>query len=89
MTWILNRLKERSTWTALITILGLCGVKIAPELQTTIIEAVVAVVSIVFAVTADNKPVTIAKPTMDELVTGVRGLVEKKTPEPSLTDLNP
>jgi hypothetical protein len=53
MNWILNRFKERSTWSALITLVGIVGVNLQPELQEQIITAALAIVSVIFAFTTD------------------------------------
>lgn len=54
MNWILNRLKERSTWSALITLSGLIGINLKPELTEAIITAGTAIVALIFAVTEDK-----------------------------------
>lgn len=55
MSWLLLRLKERSTWTALLTLASIGGLSLAPELKEQIITAATAVVAVIFAVTADKK----------------------------------
>lgn len=55
MNWVLSRLKERSTWTALITLAGIAGLNVAPELAEQIITAATSVVAVIFAITADDK----------------------------------
>lgn len=47
MVWLLNRLKEKSTWLALFTFAGLLGMKLNPELQELITQAILAVAAIV------------------------------------------
>lgn len=47
MNWLLNRLKEKSTWLALFTFAGLLGMKLNPELQELITQAILAVAAIV------------------------------------------
>ena len=60
LNWILNRLKERSTWTGIIALITAAGVNLSPELAETIIQAGVAVVGVLFMATADKTtPVTV------------------------------
>jgi hypothetical protein len=47
MNWLLNRLKEKSTWLAIFTLAGLFGMKIEPELREYIINAILAVAAVV------------------------------------------
>jgi len=54
MNWLLNRLKERSTWLAIFTLLGLVGIKLEPELRELIINAILAVAAIVAFVFREN-----------------------------------
>jgi hypothetical protein len=53
MNWLLSRLKERSTWSAVITLAGITGLSIAPELKEQIITAATAIVAVIFAITSD------------------------------------
>lgn len=52
--YILDRLKEPSTWRGIILLLTAIGVPIAPELQTTIISAGLGVAGLIGTVTADK-----------------------------------
>lgn len=54
MNWLLNRLKERSTWLAIFTMLGLVGIKLEPELRDLIVNAILAVAAIVAFVFREN-----------------------------------
>jgi len=45
-TWLLSRLKEKSTWIGIFTIAGLFGMKIEPELREYIINAILAVAAV-------------------------------------------
>lgn len=54
MNWLLNRLKEKSTWLALFTFAGLLGMKLNPELQELITQAILAVAAIVAFVFREN-----------------------------------
>lgn len=56
MKWLLNRLKERSTWSALIALASIAGLNIKPELTDSIITAGTALVAVIFAITSDSKP---------------------------------
>lgn len=47
MTWLLARLKEKSTWLALFTFASLFGMQIEPELKDKLIEAIIAVAAVV------------------------------------------
>lgn len=46
MNWLIDRLKERSTWLAIFTFAGLLGMKIEPELREAIINAILAVAAV-------------------------------------------
>lgn len=54
MTWLLNRLKEKSTWIAIFTLAGLVGIKIDPELREHIINAILAVAAVAAFVFREN-----------------------------------
>jgi len=76
-TWMLKRLKERSTWSGIITLLGLMGYTLKPELAEAIVTAATAIIALIFTVTADNKEVKVE-------VTGT--VVDKQTiTSPELT----
>jgi len=47
MNWLLNRLKEKSTWLAIFTLVGLFGMNIEPELRDHIIDAILAIAAAV------------------------------------------
>jgi hypothetical protein len=46
MSWLLARLKERSTWLAMFTFAGLLGMKLDPELRELIINAILGVAAV-------------------------------------------
>lgn len=46
MNWLIDRLKEKSTWLAIFTFAGLFGIKLEPELRETIINAIIAVAAV-------------------------------------------
>lgn len=50
----------------------MAGLKISPEFQETIITVAVSVVSAIFMFTADHKPVEISKPSLEQVVTGIK-----------------
>lgn len=50
---LLERLKERSTWVGLITILTSIGINIKPELSEGIVSAGMGIVGLVFVLTRD------------------------------------
>ena len=54
-TYILNRLKERSTWLGLIAFATSCGASIATELTESIITVGVALAGLVGVVTKDKE----------------------------------
>lgn len=54
MNWLLNRLKEKSTWLGIFTMLGLFGMKIKPEFQELIIQAILAVAAVVAFIFREN-----------------------------------
>ena len=54
MNWLINRLKERTTWLAIFTLLGLVGVKLEPEFREIIINAILAVTAVVAFVFREN-----------------------------------
>ena len=54
MNWLLNRLKERSTWLAIFTLAGLAGIQIDPEFREAIINAILAVAAVVAFVFREN-----------------------------------
>jgi uncharacterized membrane protein len=54
MNWLINRLKERSTWLAIFALAGLVGIKLEPEFRDAIINAIVAVAAVVAFVFREN-----------------------------------
>ena len=46
MNWLLDRLKEKSTWLGVFTLASLFGMKIEPELREYIINAILAVAAV-------------------------------------------
>ena len=54
-TYILNRLKERSSWLGLIAFATFCGASIATELTESIITVGVALAGLVGVVTKDKE----------------------------------
>jgi len=52
--WVLNRLKERSTWAGIVSLAGAVGLSVAPELSEQIITAGLALVGIVAAILKDR-----------------------------------
>jgi hypothetical protein len=46
MRWLLDRLKERSTWLAIFTFAGLVGMKVEPELRELIINAILGIAAV-------------------------------------------
>ena len=56
MQYLIDRLKERSTWLGLIAIATALGVGLTPEHQEAIATLGVAIGGLVAAFTSDNKP---------------------------------
>lgn len=55
--WLLNRLRENSTWRGLILLLTAAGVKLTPELQDSIVAVGLSVVGLINIVRkAPNAP---------------------------------
>ena len=54
MTWIKNRLKERSTWLGLITLAGIAGFKLEPDQQEMIVTIGSTLAALVMTFTADK-----------------------------------
>ena len=54
MNWLINRLKERSTWLAIFTLAGLVGIKLEPEFREAIINAILSVAAVVAFVFREN-----------------------------------
>jgi hypothetical protein len=55
MNWLLERLKEKTTWLGLFTILSTLGVSLAPELKEAIIGTGLSLISLVLVITKDKK----------------------------------
>lgn len=56
MTWLKNRLKERSTWLGIITLASIAGFKLEPEQQEMIVTIGSTLAALVMTFTADKKP---------------------------------
>ena len=56
MNWLLKRLKERSTWTGIITLASIAGLNLQPEQKELIVSIGTALVALIFTFTADQKP---------------------------------
>lgn len=55
LTFIVDRLKERSTWLGIIGIVTAAGLMLSPEQQEAISAAGVAIAGLLAAFTADKK----------------------------------
>ncbi len=55
MRWLLDRLKERSTWLAIFTFAGLVGMKVEPELRELMINAILGVAAVVAFVWREHR----------------------------------
>ncbi len=53
--YVLNRLKEKSTWVGLIALVGAAGVTISPEMAVHITEVGLAVVGLVLLVLKEKE----------------------------------
>ena len=58
MKYIIERLKEASTWRGLIAVLTALGLVISPDLQAAIIATGLALIGLVGALTKDKKDET-------------------------------
>ena len=54
IAWILDRAKERSTWMGLFSLAGAVGWAVTPDHKVLIINAAVAVVAAIAALTRDK-----------------------------------
>lgn len=54
--WILNRLKERSTWLGLTALATIVGVNLTEEQKNLIIEGGLIISSLIMTFTADRTP---------------------------------
>lgn len=54
MNWLLNRLKEKSTWLAIFTLVGLAGIQIEPEFRDLIIDTILGAASVAAFVYREN-----------------------------------
>ena len=54
MNWILERLKEKTTWLGLFTILATFGISIAPELKEAIISTGLSIVGLVLVLVKEK-----------------------------------
>ena len=55
MSWIKDRLKEKSTYIGLSLLLGSCGVIVAPEYVEIILGSIMAIAGAAQAVKEENK----------------------------------
>jgi hypothetical protein len=55
MSWLIDRLKERSTWLAIFTFIGLLGMKVEPELRELIINAILGIAAVVAFVWREHR----------------------------------
>ncbi len=58
MNWLIDRLKEGSTWRGIILLLTVCGMKLEPDQQEAIIAAGLAVVGLIGIFTKDKANAT-------------------------------
>lgn len=55
-TYLIDRLKEASTWRGIILILTSAGAAITPEMAESIVTAGIGIAGIIGVATADKKP---------------------------------
>lgn len=55
-TWLINRLKERSTWSGIITVITVAGLTISPEQKEQIITIGTTLIALILTFTADPTP---------------------------------
>lgn len=56
LTWLADRLRERSTWIGFIGLLSALGLSLEPQQQEAIIHSGVAIISGILAFTKDTPP---------------------------------
>jgi len=56
MNWIMKRLKERSTWTGIITLVSIAGYTLQPEQRELVVTLGTSLVALLLTFTADLKP---------------------------------
>jgi len=62
MTWLLNRLREPSTWRGLVWLLTACGITLRPEVWEQVTAVGMAVAGLIGVVFPDQKPLTALPP---------------------------
>lgn len=55
MTWLLDRLKEKTTWLGLTALVTSAGIALSPELAEAIAVAGVAIAGLIAVVTEEKK----------------------------------
>jgi len=63
MQMLIARLNEASTWRGIVALITACGVQLAPQQQTVIISAGLAIMGLLGAFVPDLKPPTNATDT--------------------------
>ena len=53
--WILDRLKEKSTWAGILAVVAAAGVTLNPELKDAIVAAGVSIAGLVAVIVKENK----------------------------------
>lgn len=54
MKYVLNRLKEKTTWLGLISLLTLAGVNVSPELSQAIINLGITLAAVIMIITKEK-----------------------------------
>lgn len=80
--WIKKRVAERSTWVGIMTLAGLFGYSIRPELQEQLLTAIAAITAVIFTITSDKKPVEVTNVVEAAGQTGIAPTVKPKRPDP-------
>lgn len=52
--WIIDRLKEKSTWAGIGVLLGLVGVRLSPDALSSVMAAVVAIIGVWEVIRREN-----------------------------------
>ena len=55
MTFVFERLKERSTWLGIISIASACGIHLSPDMVSSVATVGAALAGIVLAITPDKR----------------------------------
>ena len=55
LNWLVDRIKEKTTWYGIVALVSAVGVTISPDLKEAIATAGIAIAGVIAAITAENK----------------------------------